>query len=286
MNFHNSTEQQSMTVTAGPTQNVNFQTTLVTLNLEDHNGNLITSESGTAGYYSGGWYTIGSTGTSGNTAMEFLPGSYYFNMNFHNGTQQIGAMNVNGYPWTQAVNFQTALVTVTFEGRTGTPHSGAAIQYYSGGWFSMGTTDANGNVSMEMLPVSYYYNATLSGYGTTQVGSFTDNSGGTPTHIIQCGAAAREDNTENADPQVGGPADFSVYPNPTDNGSFNVLIPIAYKTADITISDMTGKLLDQRQITDNAGEPVPFSLENLAKGIYIVKVTSGDNSFVTRVVSR
>jgi hypothetical protein len=80
MNFHNYTQQMQVAVTTGGTQSIDFQTTLVTLNLKNHSGNLITSENGTGGYYSGGWYTVGSTSGTGHVSMEFLPGSgHYFN---------------------------------------------------------------------------------------------------------------------------------------------------------------------------------------------------------------
>jgi hypothetical protein len=83
MNYHNYTQQVQVDVTSGPAQAVNFQTNLVTLNLKDHNGSLITSETVTGGYYSGGWYTIGNTGSAGYVSMELLPGSgYYFQYEF------------------------------------------------------------------------------------------------------------------------------------------------------------------------------------------------------------
>jgi nicotinamide mononucleotide (NMN) deamidase PncC len=147
-------------------QNIDFNTTLVTLNLKDHNGTLITAENGTGGYYSGGWYTIGNTGTNGQVSMELLPGSgYYFNMNFHNYIQQV-QVNVTSGP-TQAIDFQTNLVTLNLKDHNGnliTAENGTG-GYYSGGWYNIGNTGTTGHVSMELLPGSgYYFNMNFHNY--------------------------------------------------------------------------------------------------------------------------
>jgi hypothetical protein len=93
-------------------------TTNVALNLKDHNGALITSESGTAGFYNGYWTTLGSTGSNGVVGLEILPGYYYFNMNFHNYTQQV-YVTVGAGP-SQDVNFQTTLVSLNLKDHNGT----------------------------------------------------------------------------------------------------------------------------------------------------------------------
>jgi hypothetical protein len=236
---------------------------LVTLNLKNHNGTLITAESGVAGYYSGGWYTIGSTGSNGFISQEFLPGSYYFNMNYHNGTQQIGSMNVNyGGSWTQSVDFQTTLVTIHFQGNTGIAHSGASIGYYSGGWYTLGTTDGSGNASMEMLPVPYYYNATLTGYGTFQIGQYTDGSS-TAYHVIQSSVAAKSGKNVTAT-TTEEKVEFSVFPNPS-NGVFYIKIADK-KQINILVLDMTGKVVESKDFADNVGDAIQINVEDAAQG--------------------
>jgi hypothetical protein len=76
-----------------------------------------------------------------------------------------------------------------------------------------------------------------------------------------------------------------VYPNPTD-GTFSVVIPSAQKNGTIVISDLTGRILETRNVTDNAGEPVQFSLANVAKGVYLVKVNAGEISYVGKLMVR
>ena len=281
MNYNNYTQQMPVAVTNGPTQTVYFQTTLVTLNLLDHTGALITGTSGTGGWYSGGWFTMGSTGSTGQVTMEFLPGSgYYFNMNYHNGIQQIGSLTVNsGSPWTQTINFQTSLINIHFQGNTGIPHTGAAIGYYSGGWYTLGTTDGSGNVSMEMLPVPYYYNGALTGYGSTQIGSFTDAAGTSVTHVIVSSVAARHsvtDTTESSAPNVGEATSekINVYPNPAHDLIY-ISIPAQYKTAELHLFDVTGKEVQMRSVEENTGTPVQMTLNNLTPGIYYLRILAG-----------
>jgi hypothetical protein len=76
-----------------------------------------------------------------------------------------------------------------------------------------------------------------------------------------------------------------VYPNPTD-GIINVEIPVVNKTANIIITDITGRVFDSRAITDNNGSAVQFNLSNAAKGIYMIKVIAGDTPNVTKIVVR
>jgi hypothetical protein len=58
------------------------------------------------------------------------------------------------------VVFQTTRVTVQLKDSGGNPLSGGSVQYYSGGWQVFGTTDANGQVTKELLPASYTFSMT------------------------------------------------------------------------------------------------------------------------------
>jgi hypothetical protein len=79
--------------------------------------------------------------------------------------------------------------------------------------------------------------------------------------------------------------EIKIYPNPTE-GIFNIDIPATHKEAQITITDLTGKILETRAISDNTGQPVQFSLSNVARGVYLVKVVAGEDSYVEKVIAR
>ncbi|MCD6013883.1 MAG: hypothetical protein K0Q79_3745 [Flavipsychrobacter sp.] len=78
---------------------------------------------------------------------------------------------------------------------------------------------------------------------------------------------------------------IKVYPNPTE-GIINIEIPVANKTADIIITDVAGRVVDQRSITDNKGEVIQFNLSDVAKGMYLVKIVARDEPNVTKVIVR
>jgi len=236
--------------------------------------------------------TVGSTGSTGGVSIELLPGSgYYFNMNYHNGTQQIGALTVNGNPWIQAVLFQTALVTIHYQHSSGGAIPGASIGYYSGGWYVLGTSDGSGNASIEMLPVPYYYNASITGLATTAVGPFTDAAAGTPTHtIIAPGVGAKTGDTNSSVTDSSGNVvtdqdKITVYPNPA-NDLVNVVIPLKYAEAEVTVTDLAGKVLQTMAVTGNRGMPILLNLGDIARGIYIVKVNAGETRFAQKLIVR
>ena len=166
MNYNNVEKQlgpPTVTVGSGPTQNVDFQTTQVSLNLKNHDGALITGSSGTAGYYSPTtktWYD-GSTGGDGYVQIELLQvSSYYFRMTYNNVLQQLGPKDVGAGP-KQDVDFKTTLVSLNLKDHTGaliTTSSGTA-GYYSPTtktWYD-GSTGGDGYVQIELLQVSGYY---------------------------------------------------------------------------------------------------------------------------------
>jgi hypothetical protein len=270
MTFHGYTQQKALAVLSSPTtQSLDFQTTQVSFNLTDHNGSLITAESGTAGYYSDTWHDFSGTGSDGYANVELLPGTgYYGRMTFHHGTYQKN-LTVSSGP-TDGIEFQTALITIHFQGNTGIAHSGATINYYGGSWYYFGTTDASGNASMEMLPVPYYYNGTLAGYGTTQVGTFTDASGSTPTHTIQSSLAARLAQVQ---------TQFGIYPNPATNTvtiSFNSDVD---GKSSVRILDYSGRVVvDKTIVTVKGYNSFALDVSDLASGIYVVKYSNADNS--------
>jgi hypothetical protein len=76
---------------------------------------------------------------------------------------------------------------------------------------------------------------------------------------------------------------ISVYPNPSE-GTFSVIIPDAQKDAYITVSDLTGKVVANRAVSDNTGAPVVFNIGQVTKGMYIVQVKAGVYSTVVKLI--
>ena len=146
--------QTSVTVNAGD----DIQLSFVVIKLLSSAGSGIAG--GTAQYYNGRWNDIpGSTGSNG-VLLHGIPGivpTTFISMTHAYARQQKGPLNIasNSY-----VVFQTAKVTVELKDSTGAYITGGlgTVQYYSGGWrtFGSGTTDG-GKVSMELLPVSYWF---------------------------------------------------------------------------------------------------------------------------------
>lgn len=122
------------------------------------------------------------------------------------------------------------------------------------------------------------------GIGTYTV-TVTDASECTATNswTLDCGGDKESGSaTNNAEVSTG---KIMAYPNPTD-GLFNVLIPAENKTADILISDISGRVLEMRQITENDGTPIAFSLGNVPPGMYFAKVNAGGQTQNFKIIKR
>jgi hypothetical protein len=79
--------------------------------------------------------------------------------------------------------------------------------------------------------------------------------------------------------------EFKVYPNPTE-GMINVVIPDIYTSAEITIMDVTGRVVGQKSVTDNKGEVNQFDLGGVARGVYLVRINAGDDAHNVKVIVR
>ncbi len=131
---YNGTHQQLAPQNVATNSIFAFQTTLVTVKLEDHLFNPL--DIGSASYYAGGWYTIGDT-SGGQVQLQMLPGSYSFGMTYLGTHEQLNNQVIGATP--TDVVFQTGQVI---------SDSNTATQYYAGGWMPF----TNG---MELLPGSY-----------------------------------------------------------------------------------------------------------------------------------
>ena len=158
---YNGTRQQ-ISQNAATDSIYNFQTTDVTVQLENHRGSLI--DTGTASYYAVSWHTIGDT-SGGKVDVQMLPGSYSFAMVFNHTRQQMNGVAISASPTT--VTFQTELVNVELQAQhsiLSIPENGSA-SYYADGWHPITTPNTNNPsiVQAEMLPGTYSFAATYNG---------------------------------------------------------------------------------------------------------------------------
>jgi len=156
------TQQKGQNVASNPI--VDFRTKLQRVELQDHLGNLITSDPGTnIQYHSGGWrlFGDGSTGTDGYEEMELLPLTHNFHLTYKYAQQQKGHNIGSGNP----LVFKTKLQRVELRDSNDnliTSDPGTNIQYHSGGWrlFGDGSTNTDGYEEMEMLPLTHNFHLT------------------------------------------------------------------------------------------------------------------------------
>jgi hypothetical protein len=132
-----------------------FQTVNTEVKLQDSHNNPL--DTGSVQYYAGAWRTFGIT-SGGVASLELLPNSYSFRMTYafvsSDKTQDIGANNI--------VQYSTVLATVQVTDQQNNPVNGATVTYYSGAWRNFGATAVNGQATLELLPVSLQFRATLS----------------------------------------------------------------------------------------------------------------------------
>ena len=157
MNYAGGTQNLLQNISVNPS--VTFQTTNVTAELIDGNGNLITPANvGSVQYYANGWKTFGST-NGGVCSLELLPVSYTFQM-VYVGTSNSILQNVSQ---NSLVIFRASNATVKFLNSTGGPISSGIVSYYANGWKTFGTTDATGTTSYTLLPGAYTFQLSYAG---------------------------------------------------------------------------------------------------------------------------
>lgn len=79
--------------------------------------------------------------------------------------------------------------------------------------------------------------------------------------------------------------DYAVntYPVP-NNGAFTVEIPFSPEETNIMIMDMNGKLIANKSVKEEDGTKINFSLSNIAPGVYFIKVNSGEESAMSKMI--
>jgi len=110
--------------------------------------------------------------------------------------------------------------------------------------------------------------------------SFLSNSdGGNNIYIDNVNLTNRS--TEDFNPLV-----FEIFPNPS-SGIFNLYFEdFSIENFDLTIVDISGKLILDRDYSFSNGSPrmVSLNLLNISKGVYLLRVNAKDRSIVRRLV--
>jgi hypothetical protein len=78
-------------------------------------------------------------------------------------------------------------------------------------------------------------------------------------------------------------ADFSLYPNPTSNGQFSIKTPNVSGEVNVEIFNLLGqKVLSQKHIVED--QEVNVNAEGFSTGIYVVKLSQGSQSFISKLI--
>ena len=74
--------------------------------------------------------------------------------------------------------------------------------------------------------------------------------------------------------------DFSVSPTLVDSGTW---IRLNGPRAEISLLDMTGRVLRRKSVTQNVPARIYFPVPALLPGIYLINIRSGDKQFITKI---
>jgi hypothetical protein len=294
-------EPEALSITATASN-----TSCNTANGGTHNdGSISTSVTGGTAAYSYAW----SGGATGANPSGLIIGTYSVTVTDANGCTATGSATVGeptaltlswNSPRTDATHMPTctniilfgydASISVTASG--GTPsYSGETYTIPSGfsSSYTVTVTDANGcTASKTACAVDVTCSAGSSGAHKIEMchnghSICVDTNAisaqlATGSTVGACGSWKHSNNGNSVDPSDA----IRVYPNPTE-GMFNVEIPVTYKNALVMVTDITGRVVAQKTITDNAGTPVQVTPGNLVPGIYLVKITTGDNTTIVKL---
>jgi hypothetical protein len=79
--------------------------------------------------------------------------------------------------------------------------------------------------------------------------------------------------------------EFNLFPNPT-SGEVNINLSGVSKSATLRIIDLTGKVIKLIDLSKVENSGFAIDLSDLAEGIYLLKLTDGEQSTVKRIVKR
>ena len=159
------------TVTGTTSNTIEFQTSLFTVHVRDSSGADFEGIAVAYNDYSNHYLSMGTTDSIGNASIELFSGTYTFRAT-KDYSATTGSTSSN-------IEFQTALFMVHVVNSGGANYQGIAIGYndYSNHYLSMGTTDSDGNASIELFPGTYTFKATED--HTEDIGILSNNTPGT-----------------------------------------------------------------------------------------------------------
>lgn len=77
-------------------------------------------------------------------------------------------------------------------------------------------------------------------------------------------------------------AGISIYPNPVDSRKMlNIKLPESNTPVQLRISDLSGKIVQMQELTDNVNT---LSLQGITKGIYIIRLSSNAFNYTSKIV--
>ncbi len=159
--------------------NVVFQTVPVTVRLLDSTGT-VGIPGAAIDYNPGTWQNLGTTDATGTVTTELLGLSTRFRV-IHRGLTVSKSQNTSTNP---NVVFQTVPVTVRLLDSTGTVGiPGATVEYNASGWQNLGTTNAAGTVTADLLGLNTTFRVTHVG----QTQNKTQNTTTNPNVVYQTG---------------------------------------------------------------------------------------------------
>lgn len=257
---------------------VTYQTRVVTMELKDHDGNYtLNSDANGLWYYAGSWRAFGSGKTTdGKETMEMLPVSYSFTLYYQGGSQQISNQNVS----TNAlVSFQTAVANMHLSDNVGNPISGGSAYYYAGGWHTIGTTDANGLATIELLPVNYSFSMAYGGKSNQQNGIAVPAN----MHFVYDGSSISynaPNNVNNLTRRMVSPNSSTIeelvvsnqvktFPNPAGDQVRITFSSNQSKSSEIMVTDLLGRIVIRKPIAIVKGQNnYLINVGKLPNGVY------------------
>lgn len=152
--------------TTSPTKNesvsgnttVNFQTSLATFNTMTSGSSALSGV--TMQYHAGYWRTVGNTNGSGTVTEELFPGTYNTRASL-GGTSAEQNITLNS---PGSVTYYTTKVTAKAEDcDNNDPIPGVTMQYHSGYWRTIGSTNGSGETSKELFPGTFDFRGSIGG---------------------------------------------------------------------------------------------------------------------------
>jgi len=230
------------------------------------------------GIFSGALDNLGYLKEIGNKPLLFL-GNFVINTGPANHGQTLSGpvtLFAGGTLPITLINFNAVLIngkvslTWTTEQEVNAAYFSVERSSDASNWQTIGTVPATGNSS---IPINYSYNdpSPSSGVNYYRLQS-VDRSG---KYIYSEVLVVR-----------GSPINgLKIFPNPAKNYVYVTIGNNMTANQLVRLTDLTGRVLQERQVTNGAGTTISVSVNNLPKGIYLLQVKGEDgNQQVFRVL--